>query len=92
MKRLVPMLLLALAGCASTHSGVVPAGKGTFNLTRQAGSFSMGLGTMKADAYQEAAAYCAKDKKDFEVVSYDETKGPYVLGRFPRVDLNFRCI
>ena len=82
---------LALAGCA-TSSGVVPAGSGTLNISKQAASGFSGLGNLKAEAHQEAADYCGRSKKDFEVVKYDEVPGPYYFGKFPRVDLTFKCV
>lgn len=92
MKRIAIIIAVAaIAGCAS-NSGVVPGGSGTFNITKQAATGFSGIGDLKAEAYKEASAHCGQSKKDFEVVNYDETKGPYLLGKFPRVDLTFKCI
>ena len=92
MKKLLSIAVVVLfAGCAS-NSGIVPAGSGTFNITKQQGTGFPGLGSMKAEAYAEAAAHCNLQKRDFAVVNYEETKGPYILGNYPRVDLVFRCL
>jgi hypothetical protein len=83
--------LLLVSGCASS-SGVVPMGRGLLSITKQQGTGFPGLGNLKAEVYQEAAAHCALQKRDFEVVDYSETKPPYILGNYPRVDLSFRCV
>ena len=92
MKKLISMAaVVLLAGCAS-NSGIVPGGNGTFNITKQQATGFSGLGNLKAEVYQEAAAHCGLQKRDFTVVSYEETKGPYIFGNYPRVDLIFRCL
>lgn len=91
MRKLLWIALLTLAGCAS-HSGVVPVGSGSLSITKQAATGFPGLGNMKAEVHQEAAEYCGKQKKDFEVTRYFESQGPYIMGNYPRVDLTFRCV
>jgi hypothetical protein len=82
---------LMLVACAS-NSGVVEGGDGNLEITAQAATGLGGLGNLKADVTKQAADYCGKQNKDFTVVNYSETKGPYILGKYPRVDLVFRCI
>lgn len=81
---------LFLGGCAS-HSGVVPAGGDTLLVTKQAATGFSGLGNLKAEALQEASDHCTQKKRGFDVVSVTESKPPYLLGNYPRVDLKFRC-
>jgi hypothetical protein len=84
-------VVLLIAGCASS-SGVVPMDRGMLSITKQQGSGFPGLGNLKSEVFQEAAAHCALQRRDFEVVDYSETKLPYILGNYPRVDLSFRCV
>ncbi len=95
MKRTaMPLVLLAglsLAGCAS-NSGVRPVGPDTFMVSRQAATGFSGLGTVKADALDEAKRYCAGQKKELQVVSTNESKPPYLLGNFPRAEVQFMCL
>ena len=91
MRLTVLFLLALLAGCAS-HSGVVPSGGGTLNISKQAATGFSGLGNLKGEVHQEAADYCGRSKKDFEVVKYEESQPPYILGKYPRVDLTFKCV
>ncbi len=67
-------------------------GRGLLSITKQQATGFPGLGNLKAEAFQEAAAHCGAAQKDFAVVGYEETKGPYIFGNYPRVDLSFRCV
>jgi len=86
---LVPLFFLV--GCAS-NSGVVPIGKDTYMVTRQAASGFSGSGNLKADAFREANEYCASLNKSFQVVSTHEAQPPYVLGNFPKAEVQFMCL
>ena len=92
MKKLLAVLLcLGLVGCA-TVSGVVPMGKDTYMLSRQAGTGFAGMGNLKADAFRDANEFCIKQGKQLQVVSTHEPPPPYVLGNFPRVEVQFMCL
>lgn len=84
-------LVSGLAGCA-TNSGVVPVGSGTMLITKQAATGFPGLGNLKVDALQEAGAHCAGQSKELQVTSVSESKPPFVLGNYPRVEVQFRCV
>ena len=83
--------LLVISGCAS-NSGVVPIGPDTFMVSRQAATGFSGLGTLKADAFQEANQYCIRQGKSIRVVNTSESSPPYVLGNFPRAEVQFMCL
>ena len=85
------ILVAALSGCAS-NSGVVPVGPDTYMVSRQAATGFSGMGTLKADAFQEANEYCLKDKKKVQVVRTDESRPPYLLGNYPRAEVQFMCL
>lgn len=87
----MPFVVLMVAGCASS-SGVVPMWRSLLSITKQQATGFPGLGNLKAEVYREASAFCALQKQEFEVVSYDETKPPYIFGNYPRVDVSFRCV
>jgi hypothetical protein len=91
MKRLAPSLALALlAGCAATSS-IVPMGSGTYLMTKQAATGFPGLGNMKAEVLTEANAHCSKLGKEMHVMNTSETQPPYILGNYPRVEVQFTC-
>ena len=81
----------ALAGCAA-NSGVVPMGAGSFMVARQAATGFSGTGNLKADALKDASVYCAERGQDFEVITATQNEGPFVLGKYPRAEVTFRCI
>ena len=87
---MIPLALTLLAGCA-TDSGVVPMGQGAFLITKQAATGLPGLGNMKADALTEAGRYCADRSQELEVVRLSESSPPFILGNYPRVEVQFRC-
>jgi len=88
--RIVLAASLLLVGCAS-NSGVVPIGSGTFLISKQAATGFPGTGKIKTDALKEAGQYCIAQNKTMEIIQLDESEGPYLIGKYPHVDLKFRC-
>ncbi len=80
-----------LVGCAS-NSGVVPIGPDTFMVSRQAATGFSGSGTLKAEAFQEANQYCLAQQKKLQVVNTTEAQPPFVLGNFPKAEVQFMCL
>jgi hypothetical protein len=91
MRAILAVCALVVAGCAS-NSGVVPAGPDTYLVSRQAATGFSGLGTLKADALREANTYCQSLHKTMKVVSTTEAKPPYILGNFPKAEVQFMCL
>jgi len=79
-----------LGGCPS-QSGVTPNGAGGYLISKQAATGFPGLGNLKAEAMQEASQYCASQGREFVLTSAKETQPPYLLGNFPRTEIEFRC-
>jgi len=61
-------------------------------VSRQAATGFSGSGTLKAEAFQEAAQYCEKLGKSLQVVSTQEASPPYVFGNFPKAEVQFMCL
>jgi hypothetical protein len=91
MKRIALMPLFLLASCAS-NSGVVPIGPDTFFVSRQAATGFSGSGTLKAEALQEANQYCVSQKKALRVTNTVEAQPPFVMGNFPKAEVQFMCL
>ena len=81
---------VALAGCAATSS-IVPMGGGMFMMSKQAATGFPGLGNLKAEVLTEANAHCQQMNKSMRVINSSETQPPYILGNYPRVEVQFRC-
>lgn len=82
---------LTLAGCAS-NSGVVRIGPDTYMVSRQAATGFMGLAKIKAKAFGEANAYCDKQGRIAQVTHTRDSSPPYILGNYPRSEIEFMCL
>ena len=83
-------VVLALAGCATPTTGVVPRGEGLATVTHQGSSGLVSTDSLKAAAIQEADAHCQRSGKHAKVVHTKEIQaGP--LGRWPESEVLFRC-
>jgi len=87
MKR-VPMILILLAGCAST--GVVSTGPDTYMIAKS-GAFEMGGAEVTADLYREANAFCAERKKQLITIKVTALDAR-VFVRNASSNLEFRCV
>ncbi len=92
LRGLLVSFMVALVGGCATNSAVVPMGSGTMLITKQAATGFPGLGNLKVDALQEAGAHCAGQSKELQVTNVSESKPPFVLGNYPRVEVQFRCV
>jgi hypothetical protein len=81
---------ILMAGC-SAQTGVVPTGQTSYLVAKQATTGFPGLGNLKAEALQEANQYCVGRGSDLFVTRSIETQPPYVLGNYPRAEIEFRC-
>lgn len=80
-----------VAGCAS-HTGIVPMGRDTYMVAKQQSTGFPGLGNMKAEIISEASRYCAGFDKELMIDTTQETQPPYILGNYPRSEIQFRCL
>jgi len=92
MKNAIPFAaLLALTGCAS-HTGIVPMGGGTFTIAKQQATGFPGLGNMKGEIIAEGSAHCQAGGKEIKITATRETQPPYILGNYPRSEIEFICV
>jgi len=92
MKKVLTLgMVLLLTGCA-TNSGVVPIGQNSYMVSRQAATGFSGSGKLKAEAFQEASEFCTKISKYLQVVNTEEAKPPFILGNYPKAEVQFRCL
>ena len=61
-------------------------------VARQAATGFSGLGNLKGEALQEADQYCASKKMSLHVLGTRETQPPYILGNYPRAEVQFKCL
>jgi len=91
MKALASMVGIVIAGCAATP-GVAPTGPDSFMVSRQAATGFSGIGNLKQETLREAGEFCASRSQHLRVISTSESQPPYVLGNYPRVEVNFMCL
>jgi hypothetical protein len=92
MKNIACIAFAALVASCASHTGVVPIGRDTYMIAKQQATGFPGLGNMKAEIIAEGSKYCAAQGKEFQLVSTNETQPPYVLGNYPRSEINFMCL
>ncbi|WP_206668767.1 hypothetical protein [Lacisediminimonas profundi] len=85
------ILPLVLWGCAS-HTGVVSMGQDTFMIAKQQATGFPGPGNMKGEIIAEGSAHCSSQGKSFRILNMQESQPPYILGNYPRSEIQFMCI
>lgn len=90
-KLLLITFYLSLASCAS-HTGVVQIGQDSYMIAKQQGTGFPGLGNMKAEIISEGFKYCSDNQLEFQIISTNETSPPYILGNYPRAEIQFMCL
>ena len=89
-KSLICVVCVFLMSCAS-NSGVVSIGDNEYFIARQAATGFPGTGGIKTDVLEEASAHCKSQGKSLDIIDLDENEGPFVLGKYPRVEITFIC-
>ena len=90
MRKLFVVIALALVGCATPTTGVVPLGEGMFTVTRQGAGAWVYTAELKAAALKEANEYCESKHRSFKVINVKEIPaGPF--GRWPEAEVLFTC-
>lgn len=85
----IATFIATLAGCA-TSSQIVPIGKDTYMLNREAATGFAGTANVKIQAISEAGQYCQKEGKQLRVVGTHEIPGG--VGRFSAAEVQFMCL
>lgn len=93
MKKVLTICIasLTISSCAS-HTGIVQMGQDTYMIAKQQATGFPGLGNMKAEIIGEASLYCSQYNKQLQIVSTQESQPPYILGNYPRSEIQFMCL
>jgi hypothetical protein len=89
----IPFALVALflTACATAYSSVVPMGGDAYFVSRQSGNAFGGAATLKSEVLQEANTHCITQRRVMEVITLTEARPPYILGNYPKAEVQFRC-
>jgi len=61
-------------------------------VSRQAATGFSGTADLKAESLREANEYCVKQQRQMEVLRATESQPPYILGNYPRAEVQFKCV
>lgn len=90
MKKTAFGLVVLLSACAST--GIVQTGDGTYMVAKKsAAGMATSGSTIKAEIYQEAGDFCAKDGRVVQTISATSANA-IPFARMPQAEINFRCV
>ena len=89
-----PLLLAAavasLSGCAVPTTGIVPLSDGMAKVRHQGNGAWVQTETLKAEATQEASAYCSTKSRAIRVIDVKQTAArPF--GGWPEAEVLFKC-
>ena len=84
-------IVMLMCGCAR-NTGVVSIGQDTYMISRQAATGFEGSGGIRDAALQEASKFCVSQGKSLHVILIGGHHPPYILGNFPKVDIQFMCL
>jgi hypothetical protein len=87
---LIASMAIALGACASQPS-IVPAGDDTYIASRSGQVYNSITG-LKAKALTQADEFCSAKHMTFSVLSSTNSQPPYILGNYPRVEIQFKCV
>jgi hypothetical protein len=80
---------MLLAGCATPNTGVVPIGNGIYMHSKFGSMVTFSGGEVKAELFQEAAQFCAKQGK--QLVPVNSTSKDSGVGTYASAEIQFRC-
>jgi hypothetical protein len=89
MKTIALFASLALAACATPNTGVVPIGNDVYMHSRFGSVTTFSGGQVKAELFQEAAAFCAKQGKSLTPINSTSKDSGY--GTYASAEVQFRC-
>lgn len=81
--------VLGMAGCATPDTGVVPIGNGVYMHSKFGSALTFSGGQVKAELFQEAAAFCGKQGK--QVTPVNSTSKDSGYGTYASAEVQFRC-
>jgi len=90
MRTAPAILLVTLSACAVPTTGVVPRGEDRYTVTHQGRGVWVSTDSLKAEALQEADAYCTKQSKRLKFI-YSKEIPAGVLRRWPESEVLFTC-
>lgn len=82
------VIVILITGCSSPE--IVPMGLDTYMIAKDGSFTTFGGGTVKAELYREASAYCKSKGK--QLLPINESARDSGYGRYANAELQFRCL
>jgi len=90
---LFTLVLSADPARAEDSPKVVPLGDNTYSITVSAtNKFTRNTAKLKATGIEAATQFCAKEGKQFKLVSVDESKSMYLVGNMAATKITFKAL
>ena len=89
MKIITFIASLFVAGCAAS-TGVIAIGQDAYSISHRDNGPMASLGALKAQAYKDAASFCAAKSKSVQVTKSNDM--PRSFGQFPETEVQFTCL
>jgi hypothetical protein len=89
MRGMLLIVLVAIGGCATPNTGVVPIGNGIYMHSKFGSFTTFSGGEVKAELFKEAAQFCAKQGKRLVPVASTSKDSGY--GTYASAEVQFRC-
>lgn len=80
-----------LAGGCASNSGVLKLASGEYFVARQAATGYEDTSHIRSEALKDTEITCAIEDGKVKLLKVYESKPPFVLGNFPRVEVTFTC-
>jgi hypothetical protein len=93
--RWLAVVITSTIACSEAQLGgsdIVQMADGTYLVSREARTGFARIGKLRTRAMQNAAEHCREAGKSLSVVDVQQSQGPYILGKYPRIDVTFRCV
>lgn len=85
----VALTVAALASACTSPTGIVPIGNGMYMSSKLGGMATYSGGAVKAELYQEAAEFCAKQGKQVEPIN--STSIDMIAMNYASAEIQLRC-
>lgn len=82
---------LLVGGCAA-NSGVLGVYGDVLSVSRQGETGFSSPSGIRAEALAEAQGHCTSLGRAFYLVALNENEPPFLLGNFPRAEVQFMCL
>lgn len=79
----------ALSACATPNTGIRPIGSGVYMASKFGSFTTFSGGQVKAELFEEAGAFCAKQGK--QVQPLDSVSKDSGYGTYASAEIQFRC-